>query len=139
MSEYTILADSGEVGLTLEGTLYPCRPSYEAQVAIEQQLGVAIDELWLKARRLAEALQDGGVPHGAGFKLNEMAVIITECVKAAGREREDANLKLWKSETVAKKLAADRFSANQPVAELLTNMLFGGADPKKDEAGSPGA
>jgi hypothetical protein len=140
MSDYTIFADRGEVAVKIDGVDRPARPSYEAQVAIEQQLGVSIDELFLKARRLAEAASDTSAPvTGAGFKLMEMATVITECVKAAGKARSDSMLMGWRVEVVAEKIAADRFAMNAPVTALLMNALFGGADPKKADPPSPAA
>lgn len=139
MTDETIFADRGEVAVTIEGVVRPARPSYEAQVAIEQQLGLSIDELFLKARRLAQAVADTNAPvGGAGFKLNEMAVVLTECIKAAGKARSGM-LQGYKAEVVAEKIALDRFAMNQPVTALLVNMLFGGADPKKDPAAPPAA
>lgn len=133
MSDDTIFADRGEIAIKLEGVARPARPSYEAQVAIEQQLGLSIDELWLKARRYAGAILDQSVPvAGSGFKLMELAVVITECVKAAGKARNDPMLQGWSATVVAEKISLDRFAMNEPVAQLVTNMLFGGADPKKD-------
>lgn len=137
MSDVTIFEDRGEVAVTIDGVVRPARPSYEAQVAIEQQLDLSIDELFIKARKLARAARDLKAPSaGAGFKLREMAVILTECIKAAGKDRNDTMLQGYSAEVVAEKIAAQRFAFNQPVTELLTNMLFGGADPKKAPAES---
>lgn len=133
----TIFSDRGEVGIEIEGVIRPARPSYEAQVAIEQALDCSIDELFLKARKLARAAAHANAPSaGAGFKLREMAVVITECIRAAGKARNDTMLQGYSAEVVGEKIAPNRFAMNGPVTALLTNMLFGGADPKKAPAES---
>lgn len=137
MSDPTIFADRGEVAVEIDGVARPARPSYEAQVAIEQQLDCSIDELFFKARKLLRASSHANAPSaGAGFKLREMAVIVTECIKAAGKARNDSMLQGYSADVVAEKIASNRFAMNASVSALLTNMLFGGADPKKAPAES---
>jgi hypothetical protein len=112
------------------------RPSFEAQIAIEQIVGASIDELWTRYQRLADAVA-GHASGGVGLRLLEMAAVVTECVKAAGKERDDKNLIAFKPQRVAELIAKNRFAMNDPILKVLTNMLFGGADPKKDETASP--
>jgi hypothetical protein len=138
VTDYTINADRGEVGVTLSGKLYPLRPSYEAQMAIEAILGVSIDELFTRVRRYAEALQDSSVPAtGIGLKLRELAVIVAEGMKAAGKDRGDKDLLASTAERCAELIVADRFSFTDPVTNFLMAALFGGADPEKKEPAEP--
>lgn len=137
MTDHTINPERGEVAIVLRGASYPMRPSYEAQIAIETRTGASIEELYVRARRLGAAMKDANVnPFGAGLKLSETAAIVTECVRAAGKQRNDRELKAYKFERVAELLAEDRLAAQTSVVELLTNMLFGGSDEKKGEGES---
>lgn len=135
--DYPINADRGEVAITLDGSTYPMRPTYEAQVAIEGRLGVSMDELFVRARRLAASLESPHVsPAGSGFKVAEMAVIICEGVNAAGKARNEPMLKDWTLERVGELVAKCRWECNKPITEFLMNAIFGGADPKKEKAGN---
>jgi len=131
MTEYAINADRGEVSVTLGGSVYPLRPSYEAQAAIESQTGCTIEEMWARMRRLANAFEGNESPVGAGLTLSMMAVIIRECVRAAGKQRDDAVLKAFQLERTMELIAAERFAISEPMTKILTNMLFGGDSEKK--------
>jgi hypothetical protein len=137
VTDYSVNPERGEVAIVLDGATYPMRPSYEAQVAIEEQTGVSIDELTLRLMRLSNAGRNTKLASGAGLKLSEMAAIVTECVKACGKERNDKTLMDFKAARVGVLLSKNRFAANQPISTILGNMLFGGADPKKDGPENP--
>ena len=134
MTDYTVNPDRGEVGITFRGKLYPLRPSYEAQIAIEQALDCSLDELFTRARRYAAALEDASVPTaGIGLKLREVAAIVAEGMKAAGKERGDKDLLASNADSCAELVAEDRFAYTEPVTQFLLHALFGGAKPQKKE------
>lgn len=131
---YVVNKDRGEVELELDGARYPMRPSYEAQIAIEEALGESIEALWIRGRAVAEAaVTKAPIRRGAGLTLRQMSVIIVECANAAGRDRgEDGKmLRGWSVDQVAEKIVKYRYRVNASMAALLNAALFGGADPKK--------
>jgi len=146
LTDYTANAERGEVLIELRGKPYPMRPSYEAQVAIETRLGTSIEDLWVRSARFAEAMFRGtsaeaGDRMGAilradfgpniGLKLTELAVIVCEFMRAAGREREDVDLKATAHEKTAELLAEIRMAAYPAICTVLNNALSGGASPKE--------
>ena len=135
--DYVANADRGEVLIELDGKKYPMRPSYDSQVAIESRLGVSIDELFTRLGKLGEALAGNGSALGSGLKIFEMAVIVAECIREAGKHLGDADLKAVSVEKVGALLARNRLAAQAPIWQILDNMVTGGADPKKaDSTGS---
>jgi hypothetical protein len=134
VESYAINADRGEVGITLDGAVFPLRPSYDAQAAIESQTGCTIEEMWARMRRLATALDGLESPVGAGLTLSIMSVIVRECIRAAGKQRNDAVLKSFQLDRIMELIARDRFAMTEPITKILTNMLFGGDSEKKADA-----
>ena len=142
MVDYTIQPDRGEVAITLSGKIYPMRPSYEAQVAVEERTGCSLEELWLRALRFSQimfaAVQDSSIPAvplsgGVGLKLSETAAIVTEFVRAAGLERNDAQLRAWSVEKTGAMLAQEARGAYYgAVVQILNSALNGGRRDPKD-------
>jgi hypothetical protein len=123
---YTVNPERGEVALLLEGEVYPMRPSYDAMMAIEQQLG----SLVALSYRHASPLQ--------GLTMREMSVVACEAIKEAGRERGDEGkmLRGVTAEKICKLIAAGGpLKAIAPIEKLLDNMITGGTKPKKEDAG----
>jgi hypothetical protein len=140
VTDHTINPDRGEVGVTLDGKLYPLRPSYEAQMAIEQQLDCSLDELFTRMRRYEGALSNkADATRDVGLKLREIAVIVCEGMKAAGKDRGDKDLLASSVDRCAELCAKRRFAMAQPVTEFLANALFGGADTEKKAPTDPQA
>ena len=77
----------GEVSLELEGQEYVLRPSYEAISAFEAQTDRSLIDL-------ARAAGDGQL------KMNEAAIIATECIKAHGRAIDDKAMAAFKPSRV---------------------------------------
>lgn len=119
--------ERGEVEIVLDGKPYPMRPSYEAAIAIEQELGSLIRLF----RRVHES--------GDGLTIREMACIVHETIKAAGKDRGDAMLTGVNRARIAELLYAegvvDVFQS--AVARLLGNMLSGGSKKKAESPSSP--
>lgn len=112
--------ERGEVGIELDGRIYPMRPSYEAILEIESAIGPIL----AISMRLKDPQQM--------LKLDEIAVIVCTCIQAAGRDREDPMLAGVKAEKVRKLIYADGMHyAIRPLTALLYNMLTGGGESKK--------
>jgi hypothetical protein len=123
LAEYTISAERGEVPITIEGVVYPMRPSGAAQMAIEDQLGTTITELWFRMAALWKRSSGEPADGAAGLTLKQMAVVVTECIKAAGRDRQDKDLQAFKVDRIADLIADNRMGYNEPLATLLGGML----------------
>src|SRR5690606_38550570 len=82
-------AERGEVPILLGGRTYPMRPSYAAIQAIERQHGPVLT----LCTRLGSPLHR--------LNIDEMATIVTETVKAAGKDRDDKMLQGVKREKIA--------------------------------------
>jgi hypothetical protein len=132
VSDLTISQERGEVPITLEGVVYPMRPSGSAQMAIEDQLGTTITELWFRMLTFFKRATGEPSDGNAGLTLRQMAVVITECIKAAGRDRKDNDLQKFTADRIADIIAdAGRGPFNKPLAELLGGMLTKETDEKK--------
>lgn len=131
MTEHAISAERGEVPVTLEGVTYPMRPSGAAQMAIEDQLGTTIPELWFRMIALWKRASGEAAEGAAGLTLKQMAVVITECIKAAGRDRQDKALQSFTADRIAELIADQRMSYNEPLAKIIGGMLSKEADEKK--------
>jgi len=115
--------ERGEVAILLDGKAYPMRPSYKAMVAIERATGATILGL---SFRLA-------LPRD-GLTLEEMAIIITEGVRAAGEERNDPMLKGFSTERVGELLFdGGILAAAAPIEAFLRNAITGGGSAKKNQ------
>ena len=121
MSEHTVNEERGEVAIVLDGATYPMRPSYEAMVAIEAKLGSLVALSYRHANPLK------------GLTVHDLATIIMESVRAAGKDRNDPMLTGVSHDKVARLIAADgMLSAVQPVERLLVNMITGGSKKKEN-------
>lgn len=124
---HTVNADRGEVGITLEGSVYPMLPTLAAVNAIESQIGSVY---WLSERLM-------GRNYFPTFR--EIAVIVAECIRAAGKDRNDPMLVRTSTERVADLLYAEGLKEQtvlEPLMALLANMCTGGAKKKDQPAGS---
>lgn len=110
--------DRGEVGLTLEGRVFPMLPTFAAANAIEAQLG-AVSTI------VSRLLTRADLP-----KFNELAIIATECIKAAGRDRSDPMLAGVNAQTIGEKLYAEGLGDEllASFTEILANMVSGGTN-----------
>lgn len=127
MTEYVINPERGEVAIVLDGATYPMRPSHEAALMIEQQLGALLALSYRHAHPMK------------GLTNHEVAVIVTEAIRAAGRERGEDGAMLRKVATAKISelvYTAGIWSLHPVIDELLANFLRGGSKrtEKKDEA-----
>jgi hypothetical protein len=110
----------GEVSVVLNGQPFVMLPSFEAIVQIEEQLGSAM-ALARKAARTPDMLT-----------LQELAVIITEGIRAHGRDTGSTNAHVG-----LQKIKKMIFEAGQPsvlnaVAIFLVAAVTGGSVPKAE-------
>lgn len=118
----TVNADRGEVGLKLGERVFPMLPTMDACNAIEAQIGSVV-WLWLRFTRRE---------YFPTF--HELAIIATECIRAAGRDRKELMLEKVSTEGVEKLIFAEGLLVTDPMIEVLQAMCTGGAK-KKDAAG----
>jgi len=103
----TANARRGEQTVMLEGVEYVMRPSFAAIEAIETKTGKALAELMI----LATAAKLKGV---------EIAVIVTECVKADLRQRgRGAEADMWQERRVAELL----MDAEGGLFKMITDLV----------------
>lgn len=112
--------ERGEIEIELAGTTYVMRPDFEAVLAIERQTG----------RPLIRLATEFGLGRHGGLPLSDMAVIVTEGVKAARRGDEMAQQ--YKAEKFGRLIyETGMLSVLDPVDLFLRNALSGGAEPSK--------
>lgn len=114
----------GEVGIMLDGAPFVMRPTYDACLAIETQTGLSL--LALAQRATGEQ----------GLSLDQMATIVTECVRAHGRATGDGTAANLAKRRVGELL----FDSGPAVAQVrvlavLIAAISGGAKPKAAGAG----
>lgn len=118
--------ERGEVGITLGQTVRPMRPTWEAIVAIENELNTTIS--FLVARSLTIEW----------LKVEEAAAIVAQGILAAGKDRKDQMLMSYQKEKIAQQLYEDGIvTSREPINMFLANALNGGKpaneEPKKKE------
>lgn len=115
--------ERGEVELMLDGKAYPLRPSYTAMRAIEHGTGKTLVQLSAAVGRGAF----GGLP------LDEMAVIVVEGIKAAGRDRNDDPMLTGIDGGRIGELIYDTgvIEVTKTIERFLMNALSGGTTKKK--------
>lgn len=114
-----INADRGEVGLTLQGNVYPMLPTFAAANAIESQLGPVA------------ALVGRTIDNSKLLTVRDLAVIATECIRAAGKDRNDPMLVGVSAEKIGQMIYDEGIvTVLEVFAELLANMVTGGAKKK---------
>jgi hypothetical protein len=122
---FEVNEERGEVLILLDGKPYPMRPSYAAMKAIERVTGSTLTSLVF---RLA-------LPK-VGLSLEEMSVIVTEGIRAAGADRGDKMLQAFAYDRVGELIYAGGFLvATDPIEQFLKNAITGGAQPKKKDEG----
>jgi len=113
-------AERGEMSLVLAGRPMGLRPSYEAIVAMEASLG----------RGLVDVARDA---IAAKLSLGETAQIVTECVRAWGRETEDKDAAGAQPNRIGR-LILDAPGGFHEVQRILSGLLSmavtGGYDPE---------
>jgi len=116
--------DRGEVGLTLAGRVFPMLPTFAAANAIESQLG-AVSTL------VARIMRGQDLP-----KWYELAVIATECIKAAGRDRNEPPLMGVNVQKIGEMLYEEGLDEAllNTFGQILGNMVSGGTNRKKARA-----
>lgn len=118
--------DRGEREITLDGKAYPLRPSYGSMRAIEARIGNLI-KLY---RRMAE--------DNDGLSCDELALIVTECIKAAGEDRNDAMLKGVQQKRIAELIyEAGLVGVFEQILPLVADMLSGGTKKKPASTETP--
>jgi hypothetical protein len=130
MSEQVAInPDRGEVGLTLAGRVFPMLPTFAAANAIEQQLG-SVSTL------VSRFMQGSDLP-----KFRDMAIIATECIRAAGRDRGDPMLAGVNVEKIGQMIYDQGVDEELLTAlgQLLGNMVSGGTNRKKAQAAAAAA
>lgn len=100
------------------------RPSYEAMLEIEERLGPILS-LSLRLQSPSEMLS-----------VADIAVIVSTCIKAAGKDRDDAILKGVNANKVRRLIFEEGVhNCVAPLSALMLNMLTGGAKAKKKPEG----
>lgn len=113
---------TGEVQVFIDNTEYALRPSYEAIRRIEAETGKTIYNL---ARCL----------NGEFWTLSEMAIIVTEGIKAWGRAQSRNDTEAFTYNRIAECLfEGGLVNFNEPIVSFLMNCLTGGAAPKNQPA-----
>lgn len=112
--------ERGEVPILLGDRTFPMRPSYTAMQAIEKAHGPL----------LALTTRLGSPVHR--LDIDEMSTIVTECIRAAGKDRGDAMLQAIQKPKIAE-LIFDQgiVSVVGSLEVLLINMITGGGKAKK--------
>jgi tail tube GTA-gp10-like protein len=128
--QVSINADRGEVGLVLDGRVYPMLPTFAACNAIESELG-AISSLVARLLRGAEHLPTW----------HELAVVATECIKAAGKDRGDTMLGAVNVQKIGEMLYEEGLdeAMQETFGRILGNMVSGGTNRKKARAAAAAA
>jgi hypothetical protein len=118
----TANSERGEVSITLEGVEYVLRPAYEALTAIEEQTGQPLLNL--------AAAADGNE-----LSINHTAIVVTECIKAWGRENGKPQYEQFNAKRIGKLLYDEGLLKAQPrVALVLWAALTGGHKPGEAKA-----
>lgn len=125
MADYDINEERGEVGIRLDGKLYPMRPSFTAMLNIERKTG----------RTLVSLSASFAAGRFGGLPLEELAIIVVEGIHAAGAERNEQMLQGFDTTRVAEHLFdGGLLEAMEPIDNFLKNALTGGSKPKKKKA-----
>lgn len=109
----------GEVSIALDGVAYVLRPSYEAGVAIEQATGRSLMELAVAAA-------------GSRMLLPQLAIVVTEYIKAWGRETGNTSTEHFDVQRVGELIHNGKggIMAAMPRVELvLAQAVSGGCRP----------
>lgn len=108
--------DRGEVRLTLDGTAYVLRPSYQAIMDIEEATGLSLFELTSTADKQA-------------LTIRQMAIIAQAMIAAYGRETKNDTLTRFKVDRIAELMFEAGAMAVQPfILVVLYSALTGGVD-----------
>jgi hypothetical protein len=106
----------GEVELDLAGTRFVLRPSYEAVEACETQTGMSLSDMALAA--------DAG-----SLKLAQASIVVTEFIRAWGKETKSASASAVKRERIAKLIFEMGVMVALPrLAIVLLSAASGGVD-----------
>src|SRR6185503_17748585 len=118
----TAIPERGEVEIVLDGKAYPMRPSRAAAKAIELGTGRSLESL---IYRMAQGSKEG-------LTLTEREIIVTEGIKAAGKDRGDPMLLAVNQEKIGELLyAAGVLSYISILQSFLLNAVLGGVDASK--------
>jgi hypothetical protein len=118
-------AERGEVSLTLDGADYVLRPTYAACVAIEAQTGRSIIELAVDAQ-------------AKSLSLGNAAVIVTECIRAWGREIGRISVEGVQVDRIGELIFADGIAKAMPRIELAMMFAATGGAKAGSRAGDAG-
>ena len=111
----------GEVSLRLAGVDYDLLPDFKAVDNIERQTGQSALQL----------LQSGDA-----ITQHQLAIILTEGIRASGRASNDAMLQAYNVQAVSEQIFAerDRVRLTRTALLFLINIVGGGSDPGKSGA-----
>lgn len=123
MDDLTANPVAGEIEFSLNGEPVILRPSFDAITAIEARLGMGLLDLYGRATAMK-------------LTTHEIGVILTECIRAAGRAHSQPLWTAYRHERVAEEAWKGGImkAVTDGVVPFLTAALNGGAEPKKAEA-----
>jgi hypothetical protein len=111
----------GEVDIDLAGMTFTLRPSYEAVVACEEQVGLSLTEMAVEA--------DKGSLH-----INQLAIIVVELVRAWGKETGSKPAQGLSTKKVGALIFTNGVMTVSPrVAIVLSQAAAGGVDASGKE------
>jgi len=127
-ASWRAIPESGEVEITLD-RIYPMRPSRRVMKAIETGTGRSLQSLIFSCGTGRE-----------GLTSSEQEVIVTEGIKAAGKERNDPMLMGVKQEKIGELLyEAGLLKSVDALSSFLMNLASGGIDPTKKAQAAGGS
>mgnify|MGYP000853898188 FL=1 len=118
-------AHRGETEIALGGTTYVLRPTFEALVEIERQVGKPV-------LALINESQAQGLP------LDVLAVVVTECLRAHGRETGDRSMQHFNKPRIADLIYQEGLVRVLPaVMAVLVAAVVGGRELDTEKNAPP--
>lgn len=113
--------DRGEVTVRLEGTEYVLRPTFEACMAVEKQIGRSLIHLASEA-------------DAQRLTIEEMSIIAAEFIRAYGKDQQIASLIGVRAENIAPLIYAEGVIGVAPrLAIVLIGAITGGMKPSQGD------
>lgn len=117
-------AHRGETEIALGGTTYVLRPTFEACQAIERATGATLLAL------LRDSVN--------GLPLDTLATVVTECLRAHGRETGDVAMQHFRQDRIAALIyEAGVIASMPPVQAVLLSAVTGGRDQAPEKNAPP--
>lgn len=102
------------------------RPSYEAMLAIERQTG----------KTLLQLASGVALGRSGGVSLGDAAIIVTEGIKAAGKDRDDPMKRAISRDRIGEMIYSSGYlKALGAIEDFLVNALNGGHVPDEKKTG----